>query len=58
MTNNSYLSPKEYDFLALNKLVRKEIKDLENFPLTECQQAIINFCYRHINDIIEEECIK
>ena len=40
--------------IDIEKEVLKEIEDLENYPLTECQQDIINFDKKHINDIIEE----
>ena len=43
--------------IDIEKEVLKEIKDLENYPLTECQQDVINFAKKHINDIIEEEGI-
>ena len=39
-------------------LVRKEIEDLENFPLTELQQTLINYLYANIDDIIDACCIK
>ena len=41
----------------IDKEVLKEIEDLENFPLTECQQDIINFARKHVEDIIREEGI-
>ena len=38
-------------------LVEKEIDDLENFPLTECQQAMVNFLRANIDKFIDEESI-
>lgn len=43
--------------IDIEEEVLKEIEDLEEFPLTECQQDIINFCKKHVKDIIEEEGI-
>ena len=52
--DNTLKASDKFVLAPVNELVKDEIEDLNNFPLTELQQKLVNYLLEKVDNIIDE----